>query len=84
MYGLFVRVNAEGEVPFLSSSEIVERDGKQILMLGGDWGDNPVFIDGHKCWRRYKFGGWVTLRDFWDISDIGDFYDHVFQDQISL
>ncbi len=53
-------------------------------MLGGNWGDNPVFIDGHKCWRRYKFGGWVTFRDFWDNSDIGDFYDHVFQDQISL
>ena len=42
-----------------------------------DKGDNPVFIDGFKCWRRYLFGGFVTMRDSFDCQSMQEYYKKV-------
>lgn len=40
-------------------------------------GSNPVFIDGRKCWRRYRFGGWVTMADPHDCASYEEFWERV-------
>jgi len=43
-------------------------------------GDNPVFIDGIRCFRRYKMGGWLSQRDALDCDDYDEFYDTHYDD----
>lgn len=52
-----------------------EFDDSDKIRLGIDTGDNPVFIEGEKCWRRYRFGGWVTMLDQHDCETLDEFYE---------
>ena len=61
----------EGEWPYEPSG--VLEDGTPFT-ANYDRGVNPVFVHGAQCWRRYRFGGWVTMADPWFCETLAEFY----------
>lgn len=59
-----------------------ECDDRAVTEPGSpaEHGDNPVFIDGIRCFRRYKMGGWLSMRDTFGCEDYEEFYDKHYDD----
>lgn len=75
-------VTREGARPehgneYLGQDTVVDDDDSDTvtIRMSPDVGDNPVYIDGQKCWRRYRFGGWITRRDDHDCDSIQEFHE---------
>lgn len=58
-----------------------ESDSPEEVNVPSDAGENPVFIDGQKCWRRYRFGGFVTSVDQFDCDTMSEFKDKHYPDE---
>ncbi|ELY81024.1 hypothetical protein C486_07998 [Natrinema gari JCM 14663] len=67
-------VSSTGNEPAVGR-EYLRRESDEPIdsAVVADVGDNPVFIDGQQCWRRYKFGGWITRLDEHDCESVGEF-----------
>lgn len=67
--------------PNLICRDCLERavtvDGGTPREWGEEDGDNPVFVDGKKCWRRFRFGT-VGMYDPYNYRTLEEFNRRVF------
>ena len=60
-----------------SDKAVNEAGERAVHHVNADWGDNPVFIDGNKCWRWYRVGKCITMRDYWESPSADEFFGHI-------
>ena len=53
--------------------------GYKDILFDSNTGPNPVFIKGHKCWRRYRMGSWVTMKDVYNSRTLEEFEQNNFE-----
>ena len=76
-------ITADGEEPkhgneYVGRETVIEKTEDTIRIREAPArGDNPVYVEGMKCWQNYKFGGWETFYDPFDCDSINEFFDRI-------